>query len=1106
MLNLILGGAGCGKSYEMTNRIETAVLNGKDVLVIIPDQFSFEFDRTLYERLGAELFNRVDVLSFARTAREIFIRHGGLKGRYADDTVKKVMMFRALAEISERDGLLFYGRQAKNPSFTESSLEIVKELTLSGITAEALSSCADRIDESVRDKTADIALIYSEYCRILSQSGYKDSGGDISEAAARAARYGYFEGKTVFIDAFKSFTADEHAMLDVMIAQSENVTVCLPTADSEPSEYSVFAAVNKTVNRLARAASDFGVKVTKTMLDKPERFKSPELAFYSGNVLRNVRKKYGGECTALTVYRSADSYGEGDFVCSEIRRLVMEKGYRYSDIAVLARQKEQYSPVMESAFERYGIPFYTDESRTAAHKSLFIFVKTALALAAGKNAGTEDWLRYMKTGMLGLNDEEIAAAEDCCYKWNIEGDMWEKPFEYDDVKFGAEQVRERVTEPVFKLRKACADAADGRGFCAALVTFFEDTDLYENLHSFCDNCDTSDAAALSAVREIKQLWELLCGLLETLDRALADTKICPESFAELFSAAVSGLKLSSPPQTLDCVQFVEAHTARLAEPKAVFVVGANEGLFPYAAKPSGLFSDRDRLALEAAGITLSGGSADKLDEERFAAYFALSQASERLCITYPVSDVSGRQLYPSAVVSHGSEMFGEGVVTSFEQRGLLSFCTTAGAAYYQYVRNYRRGDEDSASLRKALENVPEYAERLEYLKNIEKAAEHSLSPETGGRLFGRHMSMSASRFEDYRKCPFKYYCQKGLKLYPPRKVELDSPSRGTAIHYCLCGVLKEKSRGDFISMSRGDITKLVKKYLDEYYRSDAVGGDYGKTRRFRAAFSRLSDTLTDILERLAAEFGQSKFVPEGFEYALRRDGDEEPLKLVTPSGITVWFEGTVDRVDVYRSGDADYVRVIDYKSGIKEFRYEDLLYGVNMQMLLYLFAVTEGNRRGRFSGDIPAGVLYMPAKDAAAGLGRGEGDEAVQDVLNGTYKMKGAVLYNDEVIAAMEKDCGGVFIPVKKSAGGYYSYSKLITAGQLENLRKYSYKLLEETAESLAKGRIEAVPLMDGEGALPCGYCDYKSVCGNYPPEKIREYADNASEIIENIMNGDETP
>lgn len=148
----------------------------------------------------------------------------------------------------------------------------------------------------------------------------------------------------------------------------------------------------------------------------------------------------------------------------------------------------------------------------------------------------------------------------------------------------------------------------------------------------------------------------------------------------------------------------------------------------------------------------------------------------------------------------------------------------------------------------------------------------------------------------------------------------------------------------------------------------------------------------------------------------------------------------------------------------------------------------------------------MPSKDAAAGLGRNEGEEALQGVLNDTYKMKGAVLRNDDVITAMEKDCGGVFIPVKKTSGGYYAYSKLVTAEQLENLRRYSYRLLEETAESLAKGMIEAVPLMDGDGALPCDYCDYRSVCGNYPPSNVREYADNASELIEKIMNGDETP
>ncbi len=1099
MLTLILGGAGCGKTFEMMNRLETAVKGGKNVHVIIPEQFSFEFDQTLYERLGPVLFNRVEALSFTRTAKDIFIHYGGLKGRYADDTVKNVMMFRTLAELSERGELCFYGKQARSPAFADSGLEIVKELTLSGVTAEQLTDCVERLDETVRDKAKDIALIYSEYVRMLRQSGYKDSRGDITEAAARASKNGYFNGKTVFIDAFKSFTADEHAMLKAVISHSESVTVCLPTADEQSGEYSVFETVNKTVNKLIRAAEDAGVPVQKIMLKQPFRFKNPELAFYSENVLRNVRKRFEGGCKAFMAYRSADSYGEGDFVCSEIRRLVMEEGYSYGDIAVLARQKEAYSSVMESAFERYGIPFYTDESRTASHKALFIFVRTALSLAAGRKNTSEDWLRYMKTGMLGLSDEDIGGVEDCCYKWNIEGDMWEKPFERDDVQFGAERVRTLIAEPILELRRACADT-DGKGICGALMTFFDSVKLRGNLQSFFENCSSEDAAALSAAREVKQLWELLCGLLETLNRALGDAKISLESFAELFSSGAARLKLSSPPQTLDCVRFVAAHTARLAEPKAVFVIGANEGLFPYAAKQEGLFSDRDRLALEKAGITLSGYASEKLAEERFTAYSALSQASERLYVTYAVSDVSGKQLYPSLVITQAAEMFGKDAVSSFEQRGLLTFCTTAGAAYYQYVQNYKRDDDDSASLKAALKSIPEYAERLKYLSDLENSAEHYLSRETGGRLFGKHLSMSASRFEDYRKCPFKYYCEKGLKIYPPEKVEMNSPSRGSAIHYCLCNVLREKNRDEFVAMSREDMKKLIKKHLGEYYQSDKVGGDYGKSRRYKAAFGRLSDTVADILERLSEEFRQSEFIPEEFEYSFGRGGDEEPLKLVTPNGITVYFEGTVDRIDVYRKDGKAYVRVVDYKSGVKDFRFEDLLYGINMQMLLYLFAITEPGSGGKFSEDLPAGVLYMPAKDAAAGLDRNENDK--QKIMNDTYKMKGAVLCDDSVITAMEKDCGGAFIPVKKSKDGYSAYSKLVTKKQLDNLRKYSYELLKETADNLAGGRVEALPLADEKGRLPCEYCDYRSICGNYPPARMRKYDENAGEKIESIMNG----
>lgn len=1101
MLNLILGGAGCGKSYEMTNRIESAVNAGKDVLVIIPDQFSFEFDRDLYERLGAELFNRVEVLSFARAAKEIFIKHGGLKGRYADDIVKNLLMFRTLRELSEREGLCFYDRQAKSPAFIDSGLDIVKELTVSGIAPEKLTDCAERLDESVRDKAADIALIYSEYCRRMSESGYKDNEGDITEAARRAARYGYFKGKTVFADAFKSFTADELAMLEAVIADGENFTICLTTADREHKNYSVFETVNKTARTLSRLAEDHGVKVQRDFMDKQYRFASPELAFYCENIFRSRRRRYGKECENIRIYRSADGYGEGDFVCSEIGRLVMEEGYKYSEIAVLARQKEKYASIMESAFDRYGIPFYTDESRTAAHKSLFIFVKTALSLAADENASSEEWLRYIKTGMPGLTDAEIGALESYCYKWSVEGKMWYEPFPFDTPETNAEEIRSRIAEPIYRLGKSCENA-DGRAVCAALLRFFDEVGIFENIGAICDNCHTEDAAALSAVREIRQLWDMLCSLLETFNKALGDDIISLGDFGEMFSAAVRRLKIASPPQTLDCVRFVAAHTARLSRLRAVFVIGANEGEFPYAPKSTGLLSDRDRIALEGAGVSLSGGVSDKLAEERFAAYSALSAASERLYITYALSDVSGRALYPSMAVNQAVEMFGENIVYTFEKRGLTSFCTTPGAAYYQYVQNYRRGDAASASLREALKKIPQYADRINYLQRVESSAEHTLSPEIGSMLFGRSISLSASRFEEYRKCPFMYYCKKGLGLYPPQKIEMDRPSRGNAIHACLCGILKELGKEKFVAMDREQLSAEVKKQLDAYYKSDAVGGDYGKTKRYKAAFRRLSDTVSDILARLAEEFRQNEFVPDGFEYTLRRGGDEEPLKLVTPDGISVYFSGAVDRIDLFEKDGKKYVRVVDYKSGIKELKFTDLLYGVNMQMLLYLFALTDSSHRGTYSGGVPAGVFYMPARDAASALDRNDGETELREAFKSTYRMSGLALMDDDVIAAMERDCKGEFIPVKRTSSGYHAYSKLVTEEQLENLRKYSYQLLEETAEGLHKGRIEAVPLEDGSGAVPCKYCDYSGICGNYPPERTNVYAEDAEDRIKEIMNG----
>ncbi len=1117
MLNLITGAAGTGKSYEMMRRISEAVSAGKRVCAVVPDQFNFEYNRMLYKFMGMESFNRMEVLSFSRLARYIFTEYGGLKGKYADDTVRSVIMFRTLSALNGEKALAFYGKQARRPQFINDALEFVKTFSLNNISPEALAEKSGFLSGGIKEKISDVSLIYSEYVRLLGEQGFKDNCTDISEAAKKADVFRFFEGMSFFIDEFKSFTPDEYEMLKLIIRDGESLTVCLTTGDAQPEPFSVFETVNNTAAKLSQYARDCGSEQKRTVLDVNRRFKAAELEFVSRNEMRPAGEKFSGECRAVRIYEAAEPYAEADFVCAEINRLVSEEKYRYSDITVVSRCKESCSPIFEAAFVRGGIPFYSDEKQKISHKALIIFIISALKIISSERFSTEDMLRYIKTGYTGLDTEQTGILEEYCYKWNVEGRMWLEPFEiWDKASSGgesptrdeiAENARAAVIAPLERLRRRCAGAS-AREICAAADEFLEEVKVRDRISGLVSSYAEGDAEVLASVRETKQLWEALCELLQSLYRTMGDVEISAADFAALFETAAASVTLSAPPQTLDEVRFSSAHTARFANPKAVFVIGANEGVLPFAAKSSPLLSDKDIEALKKGGIEISGSSAEKLAEERYVAYASLSAASERLYITYPAADVSGNVLYPALAVKQISAAFENDIMLNAEKLGLLYFCTTERNGYYQYVQSFRRRDGSVASLRKALEEFnPANKERFEFLDNAGYKNPHRLSGKDGipELLFGRNITLSASRFEDYRKCPFMYFCKKGLRIFPWEQVSLNAPAKGNAVHYCLCEFLKEYDKTAFAGLSSEQLSAAVKSKLEEYY-SSRIGGSYGKTGRFRAAFDRLAETVSDILLNLQAEFAQSEFSPDRFEYSINFDGDEKPVR-IEAGGSSVNFIGAVDRIDICDENGITYVRVVDYKTGLKSLSAGDLFYGVNMQMLLYLFALTDPNapvNSGLYHAALPAGVLYMPARDTVPSLPRGADEADTEAARKSGRKMDGMVLADPGIVKAMEKEAGGIFIPVKiKKDGDFYSASKVVTEAQFDNLRKYSAKLLKETASDIKSGRIEANPLVNGKNS-PCTNCDYSSVCGNFPNIVTRPYDPEADEKMRKIMDGEE--
>ena len=173
-----------------------------------------------------------------------------------------------------------------------------------------------------------------------------------------------------------------------------------------------------------------------------------------------------------------------------------------------------------------------------------------------------------------------------------------------------------------------------------------------------------------------------------------------------------------------------------------------------------------------------------------------------------------------------------------------------------------------------------------------------------------------------------------------------------------------------------DTEDAVREYVDTY-----MGGEENKSSRFAYLLTRLTATCGSLLWQVVLEMRQSRFVPVDYELPIGLPDEEhpeavEPLRLTLPDGTQVYVQGKVDRVDILKKGDDAYVRVVDYKTGSKEFRLAEVMDGINVQMLIYLMSIWANGGQRYGSSDARRGAVsprQAPGGEGGPGGGRGNG-------------------------------------------------------------------------------------------------------------------------------------
>ena len=1099
MLQVIAGRSGSGKT-EMIHRCIRQCAEEKEIIFLVPEQSTFQNEKRILDALGAQQGARVKVLSFKRLYDTVTDEYGGHSLKRIDDGAKAVLMSLAAEEISEQ--LVLYASRSKRNDFAELMLNAVNEFKMCAITPEELAAAASKTDNlRLRQKLKESAAIYAAYDALLHKA-YADPDDDMTRLYEMLQERPFFSGKTVFIDSFNGFSGQEKKVLECILYQAESVYIalCCDRIDAQKAGHSVLQEPHATLRWITMTAEKLGVKTEPIQwLEKELRYRSPSLSAIEASVFRFDGDSYDYKDDAVQIYEAEDEYDEVRQVARQISLLVREKGYAYRDITVIFRNPAMYKSIIASEFPKFDIPFFMSDPQLLEEKPLIRLILSAFEIIHS-SFSTESILTYLKTDLTNLFSNDVYLLENYVYLWNIRGGRWKSPFTMNPAgnteKINEkelayiENLRQKVMKPLTEFSDNLAAAKNGAEISKAVYGLLKCLKTDEKMRQLVLQFDEADELKQKELEA--RIWDITMALLDKMYTVLSDTPVDSRRYYELLKLMVRKNPLSDIPQTLDHVVIGTAGNIRTQAQKAVFIIGALEGVFPAVPAATGIFSDSERTALLGMSLPLYDALEGFSQKEKFNAYDALSLPSEKLFVSRCLSTAKGESCEPSVIIKEIEAILPNVAIKRYSDLPVQERFFTKQQSFEECAALWQENSAVSASLKAYFRESEDYSSSCGAIGRMRRDEPYRLtSSEKAKQLFGEKLSLSASQTEVYYQCPFQYFCRYGLKAYPRKRADMNAGMYGSAVHFVLEQIMKNEGAEQLKTADNETLSGLIDKYIEEYLKG--IGGTAERTSRFMAQLQLIKRNLCILLKRVIAEMKAGSFVTADFELNIGPQGSIPAYELKIPSGETINIVGIVDRVDTYVKDNCKYIRIVDYKTGNKKFRLSDVLYGLNIQMLLYL-SIIRKNGTDYYSENhqydlLPAGILYMPSaavtktKDYHSDQQRSSALKQQQ----ASFRMNGLLLNDKEILTAMESDGAGIFIPAKFNKDGSLSdaNSSLADLESYGHIFSYIDKKLIQMAQALYKGNIDRLPVK-GRNTDGCIYCDYRTVCGFEEGKKTR--------------------
>lgn len=378
----------------------------------------------------------------------------------------------------------------------------------------------------------------------------------------------------------------------------------------------------------------------------------------------------------------------------------------------------------------------------------------------------------------------------------------------------------------------------------------------------------------------------------------------------------------------------------------------------------------------------------------------------------------------------------------------------------------------------------EYSDRVRTLVQAAflRGMKGRLSYQTSKELYGEVMVNSVTRLEQFAACAFAHFAMYGLHLSERELYGVKAADLGIIFHRAL-ELFSRRLQAQKIAwneISQEEQARLIDECVEEISAEYGDGILHGSTRE-EYTITRIKRILRRTVWTLHRQLLAGEFKPVGFEVSFAEAGNLESVNVRFGKNGRIRLQGRIDRVDTADTSDCVYVKIVDYKSGNTKFDPVSLYYGLQLQLVVYLNAALEMERRLHADKKVvPAGIFYYHLDDPVLDKAAEDSPEKIQEKLLKKLRPDGVLNGDMTVLRLLDREIGAdsLVIPAGlKKDGSIKAASSIVSTEQFEQVSKFASYKMKRMAKEIADGVIAAEPFADRQHTA-CDYCIYSDVCG----------------------------